>query len=594
MSDNKEKIQQNLTIKETDILYELKIQLRFLRRKFSAYLRKTTGQKFINILIVTTDEVDYGFINSLKSQYPDKNVSVIIPITSDDFDGEKIHGSFEYFIQNRTEEAHLYKMHQNIENVTVYGVKSKIFSNDVNYDFSDIKYLTPFLKSVRYFAKKIKPDIIQSDYIPFFLGTEFDSGFNIPVIQMVRNLDEYNFIEPFWAALNFVNKKGMKKLCRDKVIKKYVATLFNESYKGKFKHMRMCLEIIFENYSRFRDMVKDGFNVEENIIFTRLNYRAAKLFPQMQSAGISYNPMLNSIKEADFWAVVSKTYYEEILKNHRFSAFLNKYKNQSDYILTLSQTKESGEKINIDYTNFRESKPKIKNYLLKELSYDRIRTKFTDKSIFDFDKTKTFGYLDTYDNSLLLYIKYPPKPDNESVKIGINAILKMFELNKNVQVIFNIPQVSSSQYMQSFVQFCEEHSSIDGRWILLEGCVNDSMFYAASDINLIPSFENTSDSSFMNAINYGCVPVCFSVGIYNDFIVDIFDDILSGNGFKVDINSTGAKEDVYLNTVFKALNLYFENSSAWNLIVKNCLNSANGLNFENIERFNNIYDKVLY
>ena len=59
-------------------------------------------------------------------------------------------------------------------------------------------------------------------------------------------------------------------------------------------------------------------------------------------------------------------------------------------------------------------------------------------------------------------------------------------------------------------------------------------------------------------------------------------------------SATSVIQEEYYKTVLKALNLYNQNPSGWNLIIKNCMNYNFGWDFNNIEKYNNIYEEILY
>ena len=65
--------------------------------------------------------------------------------------------------------------------------------------------------------------------------------------------------------------------------------------------MRECLEFIYQNYFKFRKYIDKCEDIDENILFNRMNARVIKLFPQMAYGDeVFYNPMFSSIKKALF------------------------------------------------------------------------------------------------------------------------------------------------------------------------------------------------------------------------------------------------------------------------------------------------------
>ena len=198
-----------------------KTEWRFIRKYFSSLFRKTQkNNDFKTILYLTLDIPPLDFISAFRQQYPDKDIKVLIPVDNTD-DAEKLVFDFEYYLQNRTNNASLYKMKPNSLNIDVYGLYSEAFSG---FDRSRLQYLAPFVKAARIAAQKLKPKIIHSNNIPFFLGVELGnkSHYPIKVLQIINDFSKFEAEkeEAFWAAVNLADSKGMKKLCSDKIIKK--------------------------------------------------------------------------------------------------------------------------------------------------------------------------------------------------------------------------------------------------------------------------------------------------------------------------------------------------------------------------------------
>ena len=72
-------------------------------------------------------------------------------------------------------------------------------------------------------------------------------------------------MEAFWAIINIADKRAMKKLCNDSLIKKYVASLFNLHNTKRFYQMKECLNFIYKNYYKFRKFIDKGDDIDENI-----------------------------------------------------------------------------------------------------------------------------------------------------------------------------------------------------------------------------------------------------------------------------------------------------------------------------------------
>ena len=577
-----------------DIGYDFRLRYRILRRQISAFLRKRRKQKFIKILIITTDKPPRDFIIELQKQYPDKIASVLIPIVGKATGVEKGYKEFEYFSGNSINEGILYKFNSEEDNISLYGVYSDAFSNKENPNFKDIQNLAHFISAARICAEMLHPDIIQANFIPFFMGTEFTNErrkykkvLSTPTLQLVDNISRTDCTEPFWAALNLVDRDGMKKLCRDKLIQKYLIELFSINKIADFK-IRDCIELIYQNYASFRKAFSTKEDVKENIILAKLNARTLKLFPQLFKNRTYYHPYLRSIKLADYTAVLSSTYFNEITKE------LNKNIKQNMCSILIGYKKTDSQIFNkFTGEDFRVNRVLNKIYLLKELSYDRIRTKFTDTKLFNSEENKIYGYLDSIEEAALILCKFTDMNIQET-DVAINTILKLFELKRNIQLILNISYIENNTRIKPLIDFLESNSAFDGRWIFIEGKINFNQFLAASDMIFLPQKENRVRTEHFEAINLGCVPVVNRKnGLFNDTVIDIFDNMLSGNGFKTEEVQNFSDEEKFFNAALKALNLFSHNPSSWNKIIKNCLNTETGWNFEVIEKYNSIYNKII-
>ena len=96
-------------------------------------------------------------------------------------------------------------------------------------------------------------------------------------------------------------------------------------------------------------------------------------------------------------------------------------------------------------------------------------------------------------------------------------------------------------------------------------------------------------------LHYGCIPVVSDSGILNDTVIDIFDNIAEGNGFKTKQSLLYEDENtnVYVNCLEKALNIYNNNPSSWNIIIKNGFSVNDNDNFSKYEQYNQIYQDIL-
>ena len=587
-------------VENVDMFHDFKTQFRFLRKNLSSLLRKKLKKDFKQVLIVTVQEPPIAYILAFRKQYPDKDIKVLVPVNNVE-NLEKTNISFDFFLQNKNNEARLYKFPRIAENVEIFGLYSSAFFTLENNDFSKLQFLAPFMKAVRICAKKLKPDIIHVDKIPFFLGAEFESKLSYP-IRVLQIVDDFytlesEKIEPFWAAINLVNPQGMKKLCRDKIIQKCIASLFNLHSTKNFRQMRDCLDFIYQNYVKFRENINREEELDENILFKRMNARVLKLFPELRFENNSYyDKMYFTLKKTDFWAVISESYYKEIFENPcvDLKTRINQTKSKSGFVnLGIGEIKTKLYQP-FDVGNFRELRQKNKTYLLKEFSAQRVKTKFVDISLLKSEDCEIRGYLDSFYEAPLIFAKFDNDIFKNGVDVALNSILKLFELRKNIQVIINISNGLSNNFIKSWVEFLENNFDFNGRWLFIDGKINTAQFYAASDINLLPRRINSSDIEYLSGMKLGCIPVASRVGILNDTVADIFEDMVLGCGFKTKkslLNDVDAEED-YLAILNKALNLYTNNPASWNLLIKNAMNYDAYWNFETIEKYNEIYEMI--
>ena len=627
-----------------DLAYDIRAYFRYFRKKLRIIYKDRFQKSFTNIMYLTLDCPTYTanssrddnpleYICEMRKQYPNYDIRVLVPIINleNDFRPsqkleieidnktklvEKTGLKFTFFIQNRIQGAILYKYPKNKYNVQVYGVYSPAFSRCKNpQEMSKLLNLAPFLKAARIAIKKFNkekfvPDIVHCENIPYYLGAEFEFNFltRTKVLQSIKDFIQIDIAksEAFWAAINLADKKAMKKICKDNVVKKCLATLFNLHSTKRFYQMRECINFIYKNYYKFRKFVDKGDDIDENVIFNKLNSRIVQIFPNIVfGEDLYYNPMINTIKKCDYWTTVSKTYYDEILENSNLSGkmfkIIEKTKDKSDFLYygcdlnnyPRVNTRDIYQCFNVE--NFRELRKFNKKAILKEFSEDRIKTNFVDPTLFKGENVKIVGSLDSFYDSPILFANPNTEIFANGTDILFNTILKLFELHKNIQVIICIKDGLKLNFVNNWIDFLSQNKYLKGRWVFIDGDINKQKFLAASDMILIPRRANMTTQEHYLAMNYGCVPVVSRSGILNDTISDIFDDITNGCGFKTKVGLLTEEDtnEVFLSPVIKALNLYQNNPSSWNLLIKNCLNHPSGWSFKILEKYNQIYKKVM-
>lgn len=610
----------------------LKMYFKLFKRKFGILLREKMKKNFTNIIYVTLDN-PIEYITEMRKQYPDNDIRVLIPIINTDGNSrhsrkitveidnqikvlEKTSITFDFYLQNRIQTATVYKFPKDKKNIQIYGIYSPIFSRLKNVsEFSKLHYLAPFIKSARIVIKKLvkdnfPPDIVHCENIPYYLGGEFEivNQSKAKVLQIIKDFTQIDMAksEAFWAAINLADKNSMRKICRDATIKKCIAKLFNLYNPKRFYQMKDCLDFIYKNYYKFRKYVEKGEDLEENVIFNRLNKRIMQIFPNLSyGEELYFNPMMYTLKKCDFWATTSKTYYKELFDNSEISGkmfnILEKTKNKSSYVsygcdlqnYPKEDTRAIYQCFNVE--NFRELRSKNKNMLLKEFNIERIKTNFVDPTLFSGSGATIYGSLDSFYEAPLLFANLSCDIFSNGIDILFNTILKMFELHKNIQFIICIKDGMNNNFIRKWIKFLSNNKYWNGRWLFIDGEINLPKFLAAADMILIPRRLNLINNDHFIAMNYGCVPIISRSGILNDSISDIFEDISNGCGFKTK-NSLLIKDngnDLYIATLLKALSLYQQNHNSWNLLIKNCLTKDSSWNFKILERYNKIYQELL-
>ena len=618
---------------------------RTVKKTFSQYLREKMKKQFNNIIFLTVDLTDYvksdkikfsplDFIEEFRQQYPVNNIRLMVPIINLDEDfkpakkisvqvGNHFHNlkktgiEFNYFFQNSVHECIIYKFENTDSNIQIYGLYSPVFSY-LQDDLSIKRFenLVPFLRAARTAVRNLKRDdfpvdIIHSDKLPLFMGTEFE-----PIIQFMPKVfmtvddftyEDFNKQEPFWALINLADKNAIKKLLSDVYVKKCIFELFENHPAIETIKIEECLRLIFKNYTNFKFYANEENNNAQNIIFRHLNSRVKKLFPNFMSGENTYfYPTLLSLKKADFWAVFSKTYYKslsgEAVAPEAITKQIAKSSEKSSCIdlgfdskLYSSEDKNSVH-LPFDSQNFKENKAKNKSFLLKEFSSERVNTGFVSPSLFKTEDIKIYGHLDSFYEAPLFFANIDSDIFSAGVDIMFNTILKLFELNKNFQIIISMPKGMQSPFIKERIEFLENNSLCDGRWVFLDTPVNIEQFYASSDMILITDRVNNILPKHLIAMKYGCVPIASKTGFINDTLIDILDNIKCGCGFKThdSLLKETSNSMVYYDTLMKALNIFNNNPSSWNIIVKNCMNTDCNWNFEKLEKYNDIYKEILY
>ena len=572
----------------SDLLYEIEIQYRLIRKNLSAFFRNSIKKNLTNILYISDGNYSNDYILAMQKQHPDKLITILVPDFGTQKNLNKSVATLEYNLQNKRHIAKLYKYPTTQNNIQIYGISSRTFSDlEKPSDLYNIHNLSHYSASARIAAKKLKPDIIHSENIPFLLGCEFNKKSNntVNLLQTIHDFSVYSDIEPFWAVINIFDKKEMNRLCRDKIIKKNLAALFGIKNINNFSKWKQCLEYLYNNYEQYRKTYTKEDSTNENILIGRLNKRVIELYPQAFYKEM-FNPIYYSAKNSKEFAVNSKPEkYPEWMDNIPNCNILIPGANKDDKIKLAHP---------FDINNFRYYREYNKQYLIKEFAEKQIKTNFTDLNLFSDNEVNISGFLDSFYKGTLLLAVFNNFVTEDYIKTVANSVLKCFEYKKNIQVIFNAPSNFESQYLQSFVDFLEKQPSLIGKWVFVQGGINLPQFTASSDIILLPDSNIIGVENILyTALQYGCIPVTENSGICSDIVIDIFDDMISGFGFKTSDNSSVQDLDKFTNALFKGMSFRLQNFTSWNLLIKNAISYDSSWNFELIEKYNNLYDKIV-
>ena len=633
----------NFSYENRDILHDAKMYFRLLRRLIKSYIRNKLSKRFTNVIYVTTECSEYTintssyespiyYMEEMRKQYPNTEIILLLPIIGLDYDTkstrkifiefnglhkvvERTSVHFDFFARNEDQDCVVYKFLNTDSNIKIYGLFSPAFSYiKTPEELNNFENLVIYLRAARFAIRKINKeimpiDIVHADKIPFFAGSDFEPKFSTK-IKVLQTIDDFAFQdrekkEPFWAAINLADKKTMKKICKDGFIKACISDLFNIHPANFSGRMKDYLDIIYKNYTSFRMYANANGKNKGEIIFNNLNKRILKILPQIFEKGETYYyPLSSSIKKADYYAVYSKTYFNEIINNSNmpelFVKLISGIQEKFSYVMPafdFSNYKTAeGRQIYNNYSsvNFRENRKENKNLLIKEFSKDRINTNFIDKTLFLEEEYSVLGYLDNFYESPLLFVHLKPDIFGNGIDIIFGTLLKMFELNKNFKIILSMPNGLKFDYIKSRLKFLKEMKAFDGRWVFLNDNINITKFFAGADMFLMPLRENYINPEHLLGMKFGCVPVVSESGYLNDTVTDIFDNLAECNGFKTKSSLwNGDCIEQFYNTLNKAIDIYRDNPSSWNVIIRNCMNTDSGYNFSMLENYNNIYEEIL-
>lgn len=280
----------------------------------------------------------------------------------------------------------------------------------------------------------------------------------------------------------------------------------------------------------------------------------------------------DAIKNSDFTLTVSKGYAEELLSDSHIGLdlILNEYKSSfSGFLTGIDESiynpeidKEISQTFSKNY--FSAGKKKCKEELLSFLNLE--------SGI----NTPVFGMVTKLNN-------------DKGFDLLINSISHLASLNLELIILGK----GKSSYEQELVKIANKFSSVK---IIID--FNTSLakkIYAGSDFFLNPGRVQSSGTSVLIAMKYGCIPVSYFSGAMKDILIDINDEE-KGNGI---LFNDYSKEGL-IDAVGKALKFY-KNKDRWTNFVKEAMNyESSKLNsskmylkcYEHVLSKNNLHDNV--
>ena len=628
-----------------ELVSYFKLKYRLIKRVLTNFVGKKKKCDYINILYLAEDCPSYmpkssrldspiDYIFHMRQQYPNLDIRLMLPLIGLSrqtkmskklsvefggcfFDLERTSINFEFFGANQSWDCSVYKFNDNESNITIYCLFSPAFSY-----LSSVKELKCFEKAILFMRaariaiknlckENFQPNIVHSEGIPFFLGSEFESKFP-SYVKVLQIFDDFSSMEtdkqePFWSVINMADKTSIKKICKDSYIQNCISDLFSLPINNIVKKTQDYIDLVYDNYKIFHKYNADQTENKGDVVFNNLNMRIKKIFPNLFYNDFKYYYTFSkTLLNCDYWAVYSETYYKDLfskkLASPSIMKLISKMSSNSGYVEPAISIKESQNRIihkvynNFDAENYRNERIVNKKILLREFASDFIKTNFIDNTLFnDNDTVKIYGYLDTFYDSPLLFANPDADVFSEGVDILFSTLLKLFERNKNIKIIVCIKDGLKNNYIKSTIDFLNENKIFMGHWVYVDGVLNLPKVLSGADLFLYPARICKNTGKHILGSCYGCVPVVSNAGLLNDTVVDIYDNIADGNGFKTKQSLLYEDENtnIYVDTLSKALELYGNNPASWNIVIKNNLTSNFGWNFSKLEAYNKIYQEIL-
>lgn len=449
-----------------------------------------------------------------------------------------------------------------------------------------------------------------------------------PDLKSVHELSNANGallgkIKPLGAMLNIFSEEQIQKLLEDKEFKKHLYTLtYNnkdvllDGLKTKdlnkdinnpeFSHK--ILENLLDNYSLIFD--KKGNKKKNEQVQKNLNEAIQKAFPDINwDEHQDFNPTLIAINKGDAWFTTSKTHFNELLTDPKFSS-------KGLYnILRLNMNKGSGVLNRIDTTSFdpqnpkqvaftydmqtyKEGKYKNKSFIFDNFSKENIKAKkISPLLINNPDSAIIAGYLDKKHIDKPLFVNISRFDTNQK---GSDIILetaeKLLSENDDMTIILGLPRFKedNKEKMKKFIKDVVNKPENKGRIVLIDSFLPVNEYFAGADFSVIPSRSETCGLVGYQSMRMGALPVATPVGSMNDKLISPQQDIKNAMGFKTPMHFMYCKNpsEILKNTINEAITIYNYEPEQMDRMIKNAMSFDSDWN-DGVKDQKVLYDKVI-
>ncbi len=330
---------------------------------------------------------------------------------------------------------------------------------------------------------------------------------------------------------------------------------------GVFNKQEILSKISFTNE------IENSFKQEKNFNFVRCAIQTADMVTTVS------DKFARELQEVPHGFGLEKD-FERVTGQGRFVGILNGLNHRKVNPQTTPSLKRIGANFNSKSKDLLERKKRAKEHL-QRIACLRVDPEATLISVgHRFSTQKNFILLEKIIEPLMklknapqLFIRTWPEPDKEHPDFDLWWRL----INYSRKYRFNIA------FFEPYDRF-----PLPG---LPELYIDRFLYYAASDIFLMPSLWEPCGLCQMEAMRYGCLPIVSNVGGLSETVKDYSEDPQAATGFLLDNPMDEVK---LLEIIRSAIQLREKKQQQWLQMVKNALNS----NFSIENTVNNYFQKV--